>query len=68
MMTPYLEKNIWNLREVSKGLKEIFKEKGQIFLNMGYSNTDPFVAMDVAQVFRKDFVLQNHFTWVKHNE
>ena len=58
----YLE---W-LREVSKGLKEVLKEKGQIFLNMGYSNTDPFVAMDVAQVFRKDFVLQNHFTWVKH--
>ena len=58
----YLE---W-LREVSKGLKKILKEKGQIFLNMGYSNSDPFVAMDVAQIFREDFILQNHFTWVKH--
>ena len=58
----YLE---W-LKEVSSSLKRVLKDKGQIFLNMGYSNTDPFVAMDVAQVFRKDFVLQNHFTWVKH--
>ena len=54
------------LGDVSKELKRILKDQGQIFLNMGYSNTDPFVAMDVAQVFRKEFVLQNHFTWVKH--
>tara|TARA_B100000963_G_scaffold81132_2_gene69033 strand:+ start:1458 stop:2432 length:975 start_codon:yes stop_codon:yes gene_type:complete len=58
----YLE---W-LGEVSSSLKRVLKDKGQIFLNMGYSNTDPFVAMDVAQIFRKDFILQNHFTWVKH--
>ena len=54
------------LGDVAKSLKGVLKDKGQIFLNMGYSNTDPFVAMDVAQVFRKYFVLQNHFTWVKH--
>ena len=33
---------------------------------MGYTNVDPFIAMDVAMVFRKYFVLQNQFTWVKH--
>ena len=54
------------LGDVSKELKRILKDQGQIFLNMGYSNTDPFVAMDVAQVFRKYFVLQNQFTWIKH--
>ncbi len=54
------------LSDVAKSIKRILKNKGQIFLNMGYSNSDPFVAMDVAQVFRKHFVLQNQFTWVKH--
>ena len=56
---------VW-LGEVAKAIKKVLKEKGQLFLNMGYSNSDPFVAMDVAQVFRKYFVLQNQFTWVKH--
>ena len=54
------------LDEVAKSMKRVLKDKGQLFLNMGYSNSDPFVAMDVAQVFRKYFVLQNQFTWVKH--
>ncbi len=56
---------VW-LAEVAKSIKKVLKDKGQLFLNMGYSNSDPFVAMDVAQVFRKYFVLQNQFTWVKH--
>ena len=56
---------VW-LAEVAKAIKKVLKDKGQLFLNMGYSNSDPFVAMDVAQVFRKYFVLQNQFTWVKH--
>ena len=54
------------LGDVAKAMKRSLKDKGQLFLNMGYSNSDPFVAMDVAQVFRKYFVLQNQFTWVKH--
>ena len=54
------------LGDVAKPMKRVLKDKGQLFLNMGYSNSDPFVAMDVAQVFRKYFVLQNQFTWVKH--
>ena len=56
---------VW-LAEVAKSIKKVLKDKGQLFLNMGYSNSDPFVAMDVAQVFRKYFILQNQFTWVKH--
>ena len=58
----YLE---W-LSNVAKSMKRVLKDNGQLFLNMGYSNSDPFVAMDVAQVFRKYFILQNQFTWVKH--
>lgn len=54
------------LRDVAVAMKRILSDDGQIFLNLGYSNTDPWVAMDAAQVFRQHFVLQNHFTWVKH--
>lgn len=52
--------------DVARACKNILKDDGQIYLNVGYSNSDPFVSMDVAQVFRNHFVLQNNFTWVKH--
>jgi len=52
--------------DVASSCKNVLKDNGQIFLNVGYSNLDPFVSMDVAQVFRKYFILQNNFTWVKH--
>jgi len=54
------------IRDVAVAMKRVLKDDGQLFLNVGYSNTDPWVAMDVAQVFRQEFVLQNNFTWVKH--
>lgn len=54
------------IRDVAIAMKRVLKDDGQLFLNVGYSNTDPWVAMDVAQVFRQEFVLQNNFTWVKH--
>ena len=54
------------MNDVAKASKKVLKDDGHLFLNVGYSNVDPFVAMDVAQVFRKHFVLQNNFTWVKH--
>ena len=54
------------LRDVAIAAKRVLTDDGHLFLNVGYSNTDPWVAMDVAQVFRQEFVLQNNFTWVKH--
>jgi site-specific DNA-methyltransferase (adenine-specific) len=54
------------LRDVAIAMKRVLTDDGQLFLNVGYSNTDPWVAMDVAQVFRQVFELQNNFTWVKH--
>ena len=54
------------MNNVAKAMKVSLKSNGQIFLNVGYTNVDPFIAMDVAQVFREHFVLQNQFTWVKH--
>lgn len=54
------------LHDIAVAMKRVLKDNGQLFLNVGYSNVDPWVAMDVAQVFRNTFVLQNNFTWVKH--
>jgi len=54
------------LYDVAVAMHRVLTDDGQLFLNVGYSNIDPWVAMDVAQVFRKVFVLQNNITWVKH--
>jgi site-specific DNA-methyltransferase (adenine-specific) len=54
------------MHDVAVAINRVLKDNGQLFLNVGYSNKDPWVAMDVGQVFRKVFILQNHFTWVKH--
>jgi len=54
------------LHDIAVAMKRVLKDDGQLFLNVGYSNVDPWVAMDVAQVFRQTFILQNNFTWVKH--
>jgi len=53
------------LDEVFVAIKHCLKDDGHFFLNMGYSNIDPWVGMDVAQVARDNFVLQNHINWVK---
>lgn len=54
------------LYDVAIAMKRVLTDDGQLFLNVGYSNIDPWVAMDVAQIFRKVFILQNNITWVKH--
>lgn len=53
------------LHEVFNAVKHCLKDDGHFFLNVGYSNIDPWVGMDVANVARDLFVLQNNFTWVK---
>ena len=54
------------LSDVSDQILNILKDKGHFFLNVGSSNADPYISMDVCSVFRKNFVLQNNFVWVKH--
>lgn len=46
-------------------LKRILKDDGHIFLNMGYTNKDPWISMEVALKLKDLFVLQNNITWVK---
>ena len=52
--------------DVFRECKRVLTDTGSIFLNVGYSSTEPWIAMDVANVLRKDFVLQNQITWVKN--
>jgi len=54
------------LYDIAIATKRVLTDDGHLFLNVGYSNIDPWVVMDVAQVFRNVFVLQNNFIWVKH--
>lgn len=53
------------LNDVFVAVKHCLKDDGHFWLNVGYSNADPWVAMDVAQVARDNFVLQNNIMWVK---
>lgn len=55
---------LW-LNDVFGEIKRVLKPEGHFFLNMGYSNIDPWVGMDVANVARQHFVLQNNINWVK---
>lgn len=53
------------LDQVFAAVDHGLKDSGHFWLNVGYSNIDPWVGMDVAQVARRHFVLQNNFVWVK---
>lgn len=53
------------LDTVFQAVNHALNDNGHFWLNVGYSNIDPWVGMDVAQVARQHFVLQNNFTWVK---
>jgi site-specific DNA-methyltransferase (adenine-specific) len=41
------------------------KEKGSFFLNVGGKPTDPWIALDLADRFRKHYTLQNTIHWIK---
>jgi site-specific DNA-methyltransferase (adenine-specific) len=53
------------LGEVFMHIKRVLKNDGSFFLNVGYSNVDPWISVDVAGVARPMFVLQNRIVWVK---
>lgn len=44
---------------------ECMKEEGSLFLNIGYTNTNPYLAFDVLQVARDIFEVQNVIHWIK---
>lgn len=53
------------MEEVAAGSKRILKDNGSFFLNVGGKFTDPWIAIDVANRFRKHFTLQNQIHWIK---
>lgn len=61
---PYDKYLRW-MYEVFGEIKRILKPNGHFFLNVGYSNIHPWIAMDVANEARKYFTLQNNIAWVK---
>lgn len=53
------------IADVAGAMKRVLKEDGSLFLNMGATNSDPWVLFDVAETLREFFTLQNHIAWVK---
>lgn len=45
--------------------KRILKDDGSLFLNIGNTNSNPWLPMDVASRARKHIALQNNIVWVK---
>lgn len=43
----------------------VLKPDGSMFLNVGSTNTDPWIAIEVAQRFAPKFSLQNNIIWAK---
>lgn len=50
---------------VFRHVRRVLRDDGHFFLNVGYSNSDPWVDFEVAALARQHFVLQNRITWVK---
>lgn len=53
------------LKKVGSLIKTVLKNDGSLFLNMGNRPKNPWVAWDVANVLREDFILQNVIHWIK---
>lgn len=59
--TEYLNWSDRWLRAASR----VMQPKGSLFLNVGAKPTDPWIPLEVAQVARRYFSLQNTIHWVK---
>jgi site-specific DNA-methyltransferase (adenine-specific) len=53
------------MSDLGRGVKRVLREQGSFFLNVGDRPKDQWIAWDVAQTMKKDFVLQNVIHWVK---
>lgn len=61
---PYNEYLDWMEKSAENYLR-VLSSDGSLFLNIGGPPSQPWLAFDVAQRFRKFFVLQNTIIWVK---
>jgi site-specific DNA-methyltransferase (adenine-specific) len=53
------------LAEIGLLLKRVLRDDGSFFLNVGGTNSDPWIAADAANAMRAHFRLQNSIVWVK---
>lgn len=60
------QKYISWMSEVARLSREILKENGSFFLNIGSKPSDPWMPFDIAREFDKYFCLQNVTHWIKH--
>jgi site-specific DNA-methyltransferase (adenine-specific) len=54
----------WTDRWIREAAR-VMDGRGSLFLNVGAKPTDPWIALEVAQVARRHFKLQNTIHWVK---
>lgn len=59
------EKYLEWIEALAKEVKRVLSDKGSFFLNIGSKPSDPWIPLDVAQILRKHFALQNVIHWVK---
>jgi site-specific DNA-methyltransferase (adenine-specific) len=53
------------MHDVALELRRVLKEDASLFLNVAGTNSDPWIASDVANAVRDVFRLQNAIVWVK---
>ena len=51
--------------EVGQKIKKILKDNGSFFLNIGNIPSNQWITIDVANIMRKYFILQNKVIWTK---
>jgi site-specific DNA-methyltransferase (adenine-specific) len=50
---------------IAESVKQVLKDDGSFFLNVGNIPRDQWIALDVAQVVRRHLNLQNVIHWIK---
>ncbi len=53
------------IEKVAKEMRRVMHHNSSFFLNIGGKPTNPWLAFDIAQRFRKHLTLQNTIHWVK---
>jgi len=53
------------MEKIAKNCKEIMTENSSFFLNVGGKPSDMWIPWDIAERFRKHFILQNTVHWIK---
>jgi len=53
------------IKKVGLSVHRILKMNGSLFLNVGWTNINPFLSIDIASSLRETFILQNKIVWAK---